>query len=444
MVIVHTRRCHPWFGRPNPPVPGRGPDVRAVVRRELSDIGIPPQSVFAAAPIVLPRSSYAELFRATAALLDLQRRVVLHSAAATEGRMAAYRATTADYPLFHDDPVLEERYATAVCRPDIVIGPHGPRFVEFNVAGAAGGVVELHCLLRAWQHLYRDSATPAFHSHDPFAASAAMFHGATDELDLPKSVALLGSLRDIHYTDSSRYFDLEVAFLRDAGLTTDFIEPEDLADRGREFRLGLRHFTIVEWAEYGIDLTPVADAISNGMVLLTTQTAAFLDNKKTLGMLSEGQPWMTDAERATVDRYLPWTRILRDGPTTRDGARIDLIPMVLREKDKLLIKPGIGMQGKGIVLGHQATTAEWTREVERVATAQSGIVQEWVEPESIPVALTVDDDAEVNTVDVAPVLSPFLFDGHWGGVYARFRASGERGIVSQDTGGAQQNAVVTA
>jgi hypothetical protein len=67
-----------------------------------------------------------------------------------------------------------------------------------------------------------------------------------------------------------------------------------------------------------------------------------------------------------------------------------------------------------------------------------------VEPQSIPVALTVDDDAEVNTVDVAPVLSPFLFDGHWGGVYARFRASGERGIVSQDTGGAQQNAVVTA
>jgi hypothetical protein len=47
-------------------------------------------------------------------------------------------------------------------------------------------------------------------------------------------------------------------------------------------------------------------------------------------------------------------------------------------------------------------------------------------------------------VDVAPVLSPFLFDGHWGGVYARFRASGERGIVSQDSGGAQQNAVVTA
>ncbi|MDW6057623.1 hypothetical protein SAZ11_05625 [Streptomyces sp. FXJ1.4098] len=45
-----------------------------MLRTEIRDTGWPYQPLLPAAPIALPRASYAELFRATAALLDLVRR----------------------------------------------------------------------------------------------------------------------------------------------------------------------------------------------------------------------------------------------------------------------------------------------------------------------------------------------------------------------------------
>jgi hypothetical protein len=434
---------HPWFGDQNTLV-FRAPaaEVRSLVQTELSGIGLPAQSVYAASPMVIPRSSYAELHRVTALLLDLQRRVMLEAGSTTRERLDAYGVPDGAYPLFQKDPAVDEAYATAVCRPDVVIGPDGPKFVEFNVAAAAGGVVELHCLLRTWNTLASRESPPAYWRHDPFEASSRLVKNVCDEQCLQRDVAVVGSRRDIAPDGSHRYFDLWVEYLQRRGLVAELVDPESNPDDLERHRLGLRHFTIYEWEEHGVDLYPVQEAVHNGLLLVTTQTAAFLDNKKTMGMLSEGRPWMTKAELELVDRYLPWTRVLTDRKTSDKDRDVDLVTHVLEHQDEFLIKPGIGMQGMGVVLGRETGASSWRQLIEIAASRGDSIVQRYVEPQTCPLDITWDDSAETTRVQVALVLSPFLYGGHWGGVFGRFVAEGGRGVVSQDTGGAQQNAVV--
>ncbi|MEO7194556.1 MAG: hypothetical protein ABIZ05_07000 [Pseudonocardiaceae bacterium] len=397
---------------------------------------------------MIPRSSYVELFRASRAILDLLRRTALQIAPTTAGRLEAYGVSDEDYPLFLEDELLEERYASCMARPDIIIGPGGPKFLEFNVSGAAVGPVELHSLLRAWDFLYRRRDAPPFRIDDPFAARCNLFGDVSAELDVPARLLWVGSVRDLKHTTNTRYFDMELEYLHRHGFVADHAEPEQLDEllgtgAVARYRLGLRHFTIPEWRELGIDTTPVHDALKRGCLLLSTQTAAFLTNKKTLGLVSEGQPWMSRAERELAHTYIPWTRVLADRDTTRDGRRIDLLAHTLRHQHDLVLKRGIGMQGLQVTLGRDATSEHWHQEVQLAAARCDSIVQEYVEPGRCHVELSFSDhDPTPQITEVAPVLSPFLFGNYCGGVWGRFFATGASGIVSREGYGALENAVV--
>lgn len=441
---------HPWFG-PGlaPPLRRSGGLIREVVRREIADTGVPPREILPAGPFMIPRSSYAELFRSSFAILDLLRRTVLHTAPTTAGRLEAYGVSGTDYPLFLDDQVLEERYAACMARPDIIIGPGGPKFLEFNVSGAIGGSVELHSLLQAWDFLYRSDNVPPFRSTDPFAARRDLFDDVSAELAVAQRLLLVGSVRDLKHTSSTRYFDMEMKYLHRHGFVVDHAEPEQLDDllgdeKAVRYPLGLRHFTIPEWKQLGIDTTPVRNALRRGCLLLSTQTSEFLANKKTLGLLSEGQPWMSKAEEALVRTYIPWTRVLGDRKTGRNGRSIDLLDYTLEHQADLVVKQGIGMQGQQVVLGRTVTPEQWREVVQLAAVRCDSIVQEYIEPGRCNVELSYSDDAPTpRTVEVAPVLSPFLFGQHWGGVWGRFFSGGNAGIVSREGYGALENAVVS-
>ena len=57
------------------------------------------------------------------------------------GRIAALGIDPADCPLFTPDEDFELRHSADMTRADVIIGPDGPKFVEFNVSGAFGGMV---------------------------------------------------------------------------------------------------------------------------------------------------------------------------------------------------------------------------------------------------------------------------------------------------------------
>ncbi len=440
-------KTHPWFGARRLPVMAPADTIREMLRTGIRDTGWPYQPLMPAAPIAIPRKSYAELFRVTAALLDLVRRTALEAGATTADRLAAYRMPESEHRLFVADQFVEERYADCVTRPDIVIGEHGPQFLEFNVSGALGGPVETHCRLEVWRALYADEFGRApFEHRSPFAVRAEMFRHLSEELGVTPRIAVVGSTRD-QGVESTRYFDLETEYFNNHGLASRFFEPEDLHEAWDcpphlRYPLGLRNFTIPDWVELGIGVDPVQEALDNGCLLVGTQTSTFLSSKLTMGLLSEGRPWMTAAERDLVARYLPWTRVLTERKTTWEGRIVDLVPFAVEHKDELVLKEGLGMSGKQVIIGKDATVAEWEAAVGRAAGMGTSVVQRYVEPRGCRLAMVADGVDEPYEAVVAPVLGPLLFGGRPAGLFARFFGDGRGGVVSVMGANSSDNCVV--
>ncbi|WP_433384583.1 hypothetical protein [Micromonospora sp. KLBMP9576] len=425
---------HPWFGdqRLTPAAPAG--TIRDMLRHELRDTGWPHQALLPVAPIAVPRASYAGLFRVAAALVDLLRRTALETAPTTAGRLAAYRMPQSEHQLFVRDPFVEERYPDCVVRPDVVIGPAGPQFLEFNVSGALGGVVETHCRLEVWRRLHADAVgrTP-FTSPDPFAVRAGMYRSLCAELGVAPRVAIVGSARVEGVR--SRYFQLEADYLNNHGLTARFFEPEELPQAWDcaphlRYPVGLRNFTIPDWLDAGLDTSYVQDALDNDCLLVGTQTSTFMHSKLTMGLLSEGRPWMSAADRDLVDAYVPWTRILSDRRAARAGREVELLPFVVANRDLLVLKAGLGESGKQVVIGREVDQATWESAVGEAAAEGTSVVQDFVAPRTCRVALVADGDDEPHDVEVAPVIGPLLFGGRPAGLFCRYYGDGSAGIVS--------------
>lgn len=439
---------HPWFGRHRLRPAASADTIRRMLRHELRDTGWPYQRVLPAAPLAIPRASYAEIFRVSVALVDLLRRAALESGYTTADRLTAYEMPATEDRLWVRDPFAEERYADSVVRPDLVIGPDGPQFLEFNVSGALGGVVETQSRLAVWRGLHADEEGRApFRSPSPFAVRAEMFRSLSAESAVAPRVAVVGSARVTGV--ERRYFEMEADYYNSHGLTARFFEPEELPEAWDcaphlRYPVGLRNFTIPDWLDAGLDTTPVQDALDHGCLLVGTQTSTFLHSKLTMGLLSEGRPWMTEAERGLIARYLPWTRILSERRTDREGQQVDLVPFVLKNRERLVLKAALGESGQQVTIGREAGQAAWESAVGDAVQGRTSVVQEFVRPETCRVALIADGVDEPYDADVAPVLGPLIFGGRPAGLFCRFFGDGSAGIVSVRGGTSSSDNVMVA
>ncbi|OLO29367.1 hypothetical protein PZ61_0201875 [Streptomyces sp. MNU77] len=439
---------HPWFGEHRLRPAASADTIRQMLRHELRDTGWPYQRVLPAAPLAIPRAAYAEIFRASVALVDLLRRAALESGHTTADRLAAYEMPATEDRLWLSDPFVEERYADSVVRPDLVIGPDGPQFLEFNVSGALGGVVETQSRLAVWRGLHADEeGRPPFRSPTPFAVRAEMFRSLSAELAVAPRVAVVGSARVTGV--ERRYFEMEADYYNSHGLTARFFEPEELPEAWDcaphlRYPVGLRNFTIPDWLDAGLDTTPVQGALDHGCLLVGTQTSTFMHSKLTMGLLSEGRPWMTEGDRRLVERYLPWTRILSERRTDREGQQVDLLPFVLKNRELLVLKAALGESGQQVIIGREADQAAWESAVGEAVQGRTSVVQEFVRPGTCRVALIADGVDEPYEADVAPVLGPLLFGGRPAGLFCRFFGDGSAGIVSVRGGTSSSDNVMVA
>ena len=173
--MMHTRdhrtdAIGSGFFRPFRPPSGSVTRIRDTVRRELSDTWAIPREEMPVAPLAASTGAFLGLQRAARDLTRLLVRVVVTGNGDLNGRGHRIGRDPGDLPPWLADRFLDEHLGAAVARPDVVIGPGGPQFLEFNVAAAAGGAVELHCWLRTWNLLYRRSRQSTFVSADPVSA----------------------------------------------------------------------------------------------------------------------------------------------------------------------------------------------------------------------------------------------------------------------------------
>ncbi|MFI0983629.1 hypothetical protein ACH4SP_42335 [Streptomyces sp. NPDC021093] len=451
-LVQEELETHAWFAsRPFPAMHRSHPDeIIRVLRDELKDCGtwVDVQPV-PLEPFPTSRQSYDELFAVSRDLLGLLRRALLEAAPTRQGRLDALggRPGTHSYPLFVDDDEFELRHCAAMARPDVVIGRDGPRFLEFNVSGAFGGPTEAHGFGRAWTRLYGGvgSSLP-FTMDDPFSARADLFEKVCAELGVPKAVALVGNRVD-RRGETTRYFDGEAAYLRGRGFLAEVVEPGALPEAiGRpgslRFPLALRYFAPADWVSRGESLDAVRALIAVGCVLYPPESSYLLANKRLLARLSKPHDWMSDSDRRLVQRYVPWTRLARDGKVDWRGEWEDLRRLLTVRRESFVIKPAVGMMGHGVVIGRFRSPTQWEADVTQVLDSGNAIVQEYVEPARYELEMAAEPGTEPYRASVAPVLSPLLFGGRPGGIYARYYPDGRSGVVGVAQGGAMENVVL--
>jgi hypothetical protein len=445
---------HPWFGAEALPSFNRAaiPVIRDVLRHELRDCGtwlhVEPVPI---EPFVVDSRAYIELFTAARGLLALLRRAIVEAAPTRRGRLAALGLSGhADaFPFFTNDDEQELRYCAAMARPDVVIGPDGPQFLEFNVSGAFGGPAETHLFTRAWLRLYEGPDQAPFKGPDPLEVRADLFVKVCKELGLPPAVAVIGNRMDRGKATTTRYFDIETDALRRRGLAAEVFEPRDLpagvGEPGRlRFPLALRYFAPADWVSRGESLAAIHAVLDAGCLLFPPESSYLLANKKVLAWLSEGQPWMNDADRQLVHRYVPWTRVTTASVVEWDGAVVDLHHLLSTRQELFVLKPAVGMMGCDVLLGNACSTREWAAVTERALQNEDYIVQAYVEPGRYQLEMVDGSGSDSYQVAVAPVLSPCLFGGRAGGCYARYFPSGDSGVVGVARRGAMENALLSA
>jgi hypothetical protein len=167
---------------------------------------------------------------------------------------------------------------------------------------------------------------------------------------------------------------------------------------------------------------------AGGTVLMTTLESFLFANKGCLALLSDPQ-WRdayTPAERALIDRVVPWTRGLTAGPTDVDGRGVDLIEYCRDQRDRLILKPRNDFGGNGIVVGWERTDAEWKEALTTCATGDY-IVQERVVQRREPV---VDPDSG-ELQDWVCAWSTFVTPEGFSGSHIRALPADQTGIIGR-------------
>src|SRR5947208_1938784 len=123
--------------------------------------------------------------------------------------------------------------------------------------------------------------------------------------------------------------------------------------------------------------------------------------------------------RRAIRKHIPWTRKVREGHTTYDGKTVDLAEFVIKERERLVLKPNDEYGGKGVILGWTVEQHEWEQTL-LTALTSSYVVQEKVPVPKEPFPVLLD---RMHFLDLSIDCDPYLFWGTVGGQLTRLSSS---------------------
>lgn len=150
----------------------------------------------------------------------------------------------------------------------------------------------------------------------------------------------------------------------------------------------------------------------------------------------------TSAEREVIREHVPWTRLVTDSKTTRDGQPIDLLEYVRARRENFVLKPNDEYGGTGVTLGWETDARQWDGKLD---TALAEHERAWVVQERIAVRHEVfphfERGAGVVMRDMLVDSAPYLFRGRLAGFLTRLSSTGLTNVTS---GGGQVPAFVVS
>lgn len=137
------------------------------------------------------------------------------------------------------------------------------------------------------------------------------------------------------------------------------------------------------------------------------------------------------AELEIIRRHVPWTRLVEDVRTTRDGKTIQLLEYARANRENFVLKPNDEYGGTGVTLGWETTPSAWEAAINKTLEKPE---KAWVLQERISVRREtfpyVDPKGGVVMRDMLVDFAPYLFRGRLAGYLTRLSATGLANVTS--------------
>jgi hypothetical protein len=177
-------------------------------------------------------------------------------------------------------------------------------------------------------------------------------------------------------------------------------------------------------------IDPVLRAAERGEVtIFAPMDAELYGSKGALALLSDesSRDLYSADELASLDRILPWTRMVRPGAVTADGEQVDLSEYAIARREELILKPTLLHGGTGVVPGWLAGPDEWGHQL-KAAMDGPFVLQRRIRP--VPELFPADGGPEPWVL----TWGAFLGSPGYIGAYVRGSADPGGGVVNMATG----------
>jgi hypothetical protein len=180
-------------------------------------------------------------------------------------------------------------------------------------------------------------------------------------------------------------FRLFERYFHEHGLESRIVDPREVEYRhgklvAGDYRIDLiyKRVLISELYERGGPNHPVIQAVRDrAACMVNSFRCKILYKKASFAVVSDetNSGMFSPEEQQAIARHIPWTRRVVERKTQFGGREIDLIPHILDNRERLVLKPNDDYGGKGIVLGWTVNAADWEAAVAK-ARSEPYVVQE--------------------------------------------------------------------
>jgi hypothetical protein len=400
-------------------------------------------------PFFIDPADEGRIKRAAETLWRLGERLA-QAAATDDALMAELGLSDDERALARIDP----RYhvASTAARADAFLLPDSLQFAEYNAESPAGPgysqrlseLFDGEPLMERFRERFDVRFyTPITHLLDALLESYQDWGG---QGNLPR-IAIV-DFRDVPTWSE---FELLKGAFTDAGVPTEICDPRDLVfDGTRLFANGVhvdlvyRRVLINDIVARRDECRALVDAYTQGAVCMANSLRCKMAHKKAFfAVLTDDRyKHLFPAEDlATIAPHVPWTRVVRDSGTTRDGVTLDLPDYLRRNRERFVLKPNDEYGGTGVTLGWETAEGAWD---EAIARALRESDRGWIAQERIAIRREIFPICERDGIverDMLVDFAPYLFRGRVAGFLTRLSATGLANVTS---GGGQVPAFIVS
>lgn len=372
--------------------------------------------------VLRPRFLTLEQYRLIAdrSALVLSALETARAAAMTDQRLRAqFCLLDWEESLIHDDPGFRDASPTSRLDAFFAEGADGSglKFTEYNAetpagAGYGDALTELFLSLPMMVEFRRE-----YHCW-PLPSGPGVAHVLLDAHRQWSGSREAPRIAIVDWPDvpTRSEFVLFRDFFHRNGLECVIADPREMEYRNGKLHAGDVHVTLI-YKRVLIDELVKVCGLEHGVVRAVRERAVCMVNpfrckllhkKASLAVIGDERnaSLFSEAERRAVALHVPWTRVVAERSTQFDGKRIDLLPWIAENRERLVLKPNDDYGGRGIVLGWTVTAEKWQDAISS-ALDEPYIVQQRVAIPEEPFPSWVDGGLDIydRSLDTAPYVS---------------------------------------